>query len=795
MSIIYKWQEAPVRRPDVDPYSKWLLDTAKQCQELRRFSGRQPSGNYWSFGLVRRPAVENPEGNPEDGLARIDEKTLAWSPSGSDASFVLLRRPLNDVEAFMARDRSLADLVFGDASPADPERLGADTALRDVVEDEQKAVHELYTQLAPFDDDMVPAGKLVKPAEYKPVAKNIDPEHAVIYGVIDDGINIAHERFLDSEGNPRVDYAWLQDGIARPDSSVMFGRELLAAEIRDALDLDTEEQTLRALGLVDPAKAEATTLSKAFSHGTFVLDALAGYDRELDDKDLKKEAGERQQDGNQRKPDKKDAHKPENHRIVSVQLHRRVTLETSGALYALFAVSGLQYIVDRARRIAKSIKPDGGKKVPLVVNFSYGLAGGPHNGQHLFERYVDRLVDQLDNDPHLGPLIVTIPVGNRHLLNGHAHVQADASGNAALDLNWVTQPQDPSPNYLELWAPLPDNTTAFASDADPKPVSLTLSPPFGAGKFDNLSLSFDIANPGLDQDRELRNTDGKVLARVTVDALDAANAGLAAGSRAKVRLLIALTPTRPTYDDEPCLPPGVWRVRLEANDIGQEKYLEAWVQRDDSPPFFRRPGRQSYLENKSWSIERQSEEELEEFVNDIGPDAGLSRYGAISGLATGNRMVCVSGVRHHDDDLPSLYSGAAHGNARNADLSAPADRSRVFRGLVGSGGRSGSSQVMNGTSVAAPIIGRGFGMFLSVQKKTLKADIAIKRFKKKLQHLKSGGTAPLSRKSRRRGEVVLEKHPELKERRFGRIVTKVEGNEIMKTKRSEQRRARRQLRR
>ncbi len=748
----YKWKKFKLNYGKLDPYSNWLIDTDENSLDLKRFF---PGENIpWFLFFNRKITVDTTCQVDSPHLPRNKDNDIVWEPCKANYSFLLTQKTLKDLkEGFIVSSPDPMKSISkeGTETPAGAEA----PAPKEVA-----SSTETYIQFAPLDDKMVPrefAENLPEPDLEK---IGIDKNEAVIVGVIDDGINIAHERFFDPKGNSRIDFAWHQDGLAKKNSSVMFGRELTGPQLTEFSKLhDTEEEILRALGLIDPVKAEATTLSKSFSHGTFVLDRLAGYP-----------SGEKRYTtdahGNRRLPDENEGTNPEDRRIVSVQLHRRVTEESSGALYALFAILGLQYIVDRARLVAKEIRNGTGRKVPLVVNFSYGLAGGPHNGEHLFERFIDQLISTLDKDDDLGPMIVPMPTGNRHLLKGHAHRQAEQDGPTCLDLKWITQPQDKSPNYLEIWVPKPPEASSGQATAPDTILHLKLQPPFG-GKELILTLPFELTEPGDEQGRELIDENGNILARVTLDTLDADNAIESnrflrddPAQYAKARILIALAPTYPVSDDKAHIPPGVWRVTAHTKLMAGE-YMEAWIQRDDSPPQFRRPGRQSYLELTDWTPEWQRQDELTEHIHPLEPGAGVSRYGAISGIATGHNMLRVSGLRLYDDNMPALYSGAPHEGMRRVRAAAPADRSRVHRGLVGTGGRSGSTQVMNGTSVAAPIVGRLIADYLAENTPDT-TENAIEGFLSKKQ---SSRQPPNANPSPAR--QVLEAKPDLAMRRGG----------------------------
>ena len=56
----------------------------------------------------------------------------------------------------------------------------------------------------------------------------------------------------------------------------------------------------------------------------------------------------------------------------------------------------------------------------------------------------------------------------------------------------------------------------------------------------------------------------------------------------------------------------------------------------------------------------------------------------------------------------------AYGDERSPDMAAPADTSRVLRGILGAGSNSGSRVPLSGTSLAAPQVTRMLADFLSV---------------------------------------------------------------------------------
>jgi len=88
----------------------------------------------------------------------------------------------------------------------------------------------------------------------------------------------------------------------------------------------------------------------------------------------------------------------------------------------------------------------------------------------------------------------------------------------------------------------------------------------------------------------------------------------------------------------------------------------------------------------------------------------VKRFGSLNGFGNG-RFATVVGAYRIKTLKESLYSGAARRLAqsyygRTPSLMAPADLSRLNRGILASGTRSGSSFTQTGTSISAPFITR-----------------------------------------------------------------------------------------
>jgi hypothetical protein len=467
----------------------------------------------------------------------------------------------------------------------------------------------------------------------------------VITAVIDDHVNVFHDRFAGPRGT-RVDCAWFQDGPFGGD--VAFGREFAKPEI-DRLRASGagEDAILRRTGLVEMAAPGANPLALRASHGTHVLDLAAGAEAAAADP---------------------------NWRIVAVSLPSLVTFDTSGATLGTFFLLALQYVLRRAREIAEAC---GCPATTLVVNCSYGISGGPHDGTHFIERTIDKLVAEAE--PAFDGIHVVLPAGNGNLDRGHAVAETDAKGERRLDLAlpWRIQPADQTASYLEIWLP------PGASD-----VSLEVRPP---GEL--------AALPGI-------RSGGAML--LSADGTAAPGQVLARVHRARVgereRILLAVAPTERPGSAVQAAPSGVWEVAVGATVTGTAR-IEAWIQRDISPIGSRVQGRQSYFDDPRHARFGPGGRRV---TDDSAVPPGVVRHrGTLNGIATGPRTQVVAG---YPGDLLGIdaaaYSGTGRPDGPCPDLAAPSDRSRVSRGVLGAGTMSGARLALNGTSVAAPAVAR-----------------------------------------------------------------------------------------
>ncbi|MBS8227531.1 hypothetical protein [Vannielia litorea] len=672
-----------------DPYSAWSLRYALDF-DLTATEDRDDPQDFRYMFTVDTMQAGDIEDLPEP--FRIEGET----------DVVLLTRSVNidgNTESAQGTFQSIAPFdpvenSFSQLAPAEggtkrlavAQDLDAEAEIAAAEEEEaedqaRRASRDTLRFRAPLRKISLPADA---PRTMEYTAQGLPEATTTIVGVIDDGINPLHSAFREAAGGTRVDFAWVQDAAAPTGSTtVPFGRELTKAEIDGALAAGPKPEIdrLAALGLGDFTRAGVHTVAQRLSHGTHVA-SLAGGDG------------------------------PDHLRILTVQLPAAVTMATSGAFMSPFVLAGAAHILDRAWIMSLAE----GFPIPVVINFSYSLSGGPHNGLHFLERAIDTLVQahierlarQFPTKPGRAEVEVVLPSGNRLLARGHAETTGGAEGRTvktALTLPWRVQPGDESSNFLEIWMP----RTAAG-------VELWLTPPGGTStRVTGLSANQAVViHPASDPTA--------VIGRISLDRQKGQK--IFDGIARKKRVLIALAPScMPASVTRQPAPSGLWQVELRAR-VSEGEHIEAWIQRDDAPLGYRRQGRQSYFDDPAhqrWDAMGGVA------VYDSGPSM-VTRIGSLNGIATGRASKVVGPSMTRSDrlstgfaalgDLPgapgyapltaqpgrsaALYAAAAAPHMRQPDASAEGDRSLACPGVIGAGAASGSRMPMNGSSVAAP---------------------------------------------------------------------------------------------
>ncbi|MCU0920563.1 MAG: hypothetical protein MUF16_09540 [Burkholderiaceae bacterium] len=485
---------------------------------------------------------------------------------------------------------------------------------------------------------------------------------AVITGVIDDGIGFAHDRLFSADDTTRIEYFWDQQLPSAAWGPWGYGSEFSKRDPAGGIDRRLsnsrygpwvdEDEVYRLSGQADHAKRGLKPLAARQSHGAHVAD-LACNRPGPGTPPARPLAGVRP--------------------IIAVQLPATAVAETSGATLMPQIYSGLCYILHKAQQLASRC---GRASLPVAVNVSYGLISGPHDGSGALEAAIDELLIE-HNPPGSRPVRVVLPAGNNFLSRCHASFTLDA--HAIHELAWRVLPDDRTESSLDIWLPRGAKVDALSVQVS-APDGGTGTGPFNVGG----QTWFDVGNSRVGQAWF--------------------HASASPTQRARITLWLA-----PTADPEGRLPlaqAGLWRIQLDNRAGGTPiRRIEAWIQRDDTAPGYRRRGRQSYFDDRAYQRYDDGGREIE--VDQAA--SYVKREGSFNAIATG-RLPVVAGGYRRSDARPSPYSAAGpvrpprrgQPNPDGPECMLPSDDSPSQWGRLGAGTRSNSCVALQGTSVAAP---------------------------------------------------------------------------------------------
>ncbi len=499
-----------------------------------------------------------------------------------------------------------------------------------------------------------------------------------ILGVIEDGIPFAHRNFRAADGKrTRLEFCWLQSANKDPDvenPTVICGREYTRDEIENLIrDHGEDEDALyHAAGATSDVFELGAAINRHATHGAHIMDVAGGYDP-----------------NGLEEP-------PEETRLIAVQLPNTIAWDTSSFAKDMYMLAAVHYILERAERIADGYnEPD----IRVAINFSYGFSGARHDGESELAAAINEIVTERRK---LGrPTVMVLPSGNTFMDQLHGEISADDFKQNEFAFSWVVQPNDRTSSYLEIW---------FPGGVDPAGFVLELKGPFGKTTA-ALDLTPDPLCKGGDPRRfELLKLD-RPSGSVPIGQLSVDNHRTTGHWRA----MIALAPSDPEEMDLPAAPAGIWTVKLKRGQGASASHppLYVWVQRDADPDEFRSGSRQSYLRDLNY----RKFSDLGEEAQDDDRNSHVRRFGTLNSLATGQTSLIVSGCRPvagtgWDPCKPvaSTYSSAGKVDPSapvgSVDCTAPADRSNISLGILAAGTRSGSYALVQGTSVAAPLVAR-----------------------------------------------------------------------------------------
>lgn len=365
--------------------------------------------------------------------------------------------------------------------------------------------------------------------------------------------------------------------------------------------------------------------------------------------------------------------------LAMVQLPSRAVDDTAAGALARQLIDGVRYVLWKEDHDRGSQ----GTPRPVVVNISYGMHAGPHDGTSMFESALEEMLDRCDN------LHVVLPMGNSHRAGCHARHRLEPQGDAGdtCTMHIDVQADNPRDTFVEIWLEPGDD------------VDLTLYPPGSA-------MGHRI-EPG--QARIATLETPAVAGHSAAISFAALYPRSVAQSTRRTMILLAIAPTRRVlYGDDTTRPPrglgeqprqplqglaGIWRI--EAKNRGQSAMaFDCWIERDDV-----RPGQ--------WLAPRQAR-----FPDScVLPTYESDPLDTLNGIATSTheRVYAVGAMRA--DAVLSDYSGAAaSADPANPSLQpwavVPADWSCAVAGVRTTGFLQGSTVRINGTSAAAAVFTR-----------------------------------------------------------------------------------------
>lgn len=538
-------------------------------------------------------------------------------------------------------------------------KLRQDPAWKDLVFDYSIAGQPLHPALNSIQLSAWPQQKpLPQPAPApQPLPSQRNAE--VVVAVIDDGIAFAHDCFRDENGKTRIQAFWNQDSQFWLDAAYI--NDCLANRRFGAL---VDEDGIYASEGLDEFSTDAhKRVARRRSHGTHVLNLATALPH---------------------------ASTSSSRPILAVQFPATVAADTSGNQLAPYLDVALAFIEARMAKIGDS----NGKQPPLVVNLSYGMAGGPHDGTHLIEERIDEFIRLREDAGHRTEVVIA--AGNMRLTRGRVSIPLGAD---VQKICWRIQPDDRTSSALEAWVP-PGHQICVRVKS---PTGSTFTPWVGeGGEYPSPYASAPCM-------------------------IDYTTKATTSGRRAVTFHVLPTSPLEPLSADETA-PAGVWTLEIKA--IGDVPFVvDAYVQRDDTPLGYRRRGRQSYIEDSNYDrFDRLTGAPIE-LDRAQKTKSMMARAGTLNAISTGPRTLAVGGCRRQDGCSARYSSLGAAANRPCPTVAAVSDDSLVRHGVLAAGARSGSTTAMNGTSVAAPQLTRWiadvFAALGPVDAATLRALVAV----------------------------------------------------------------------
>ncbi len=321
------------------------------------------------FAMAMRPADSSV-------LAPMGRRIVLLGKSAEEIEFpVLIRTRLSDAQLAAIGappDSRAGEIVTARVAMEDLAGLAADPGV-EAIEASAWLSSDLDVSIPEIRANLVNQGS--PPTGYTGAG--------VIFGLIDDGIDITHADFKNAQNTSRILYIWDNYRDGKPPAGFDYGWEYTKADIDNGLANQFVNDGGHGSHVAGIAVGDGSSLAGGKYRGVAAdADIIAvrnGYC------DMFCYGGGMPPYGN---PDTKGS------------------------------IDGLNYLLDKRTQLGK----------PLIVNQSQGVTMGPHDGTTLFERAYDELVANEN-------LIICVAAGNDQEHNWHGQTVVPAGGSGTIVVN------------------------------------------------------------------------------------------------------------------------------------------------------------------------------------------------------------------------------------------------------------------------------------------------------------------------------------------------------------------------